>query len=80
MPHKPLMLSILLPIAGSSALPNQNIKPTVPFSFSLDPNVFIDPDGDPLTYSAALENQQPLPDWLTFNQTSENIYRNSTCR
>ena len=68
MPHKPLMLSILPP-CRSSALPNQNVKPTVPFNFSLDPNVFIDPDGDPLTYSAALQNQQPLPDWLTFNQT-----------
>ena len=57
------------PASGPAALPNQNVKPTVPFNFSLDPNVFTDPDGDPLTYSAALQNQQPLPDWLTFNQT-----------
>ena len=62
------------PIAGSSALPSQNVKPTVPFSFSLDPNVFTDPDGDPLTYSASLANQQPLPDWLTFNQTQTAEY------
>ena len=63
------MLSILTPASGPAALPSQNVKPTVPFNFSLDPNVFTDPDGDPLTYSAALQNQQPLPDWLTFNQT-----------
>jgi len=59
------------PIAGSSALPNQNIKPRVPFNFSLDSDIFTDPDGDPLTYSFALANQQPLPNWLIFNQTSE---------
>ena len=58
------------PIAGPAALPNQNVELTYsPFNFSLDPNVFIDLDGDPLTYSATLANQQPLPDWLTFNQT-----------
>jgi len=58
------------PIAGSSALPGQYVNPAVPFSFSLDPDVFTDPDGDLLTYRATLANQQPLPNWLTFNQTS----------
>jgi len=59
------------PIIGPGVSPSQNFKPAAPFSFSLDPNDFTDPDGDPLTYSATLVNQQPLPNWLTFNQTSE---------
>jgi len=57
------------PIVGTSALPDQYVKPTIPFNFLLAPNVFVDPDEDPLTYSASLANQQPLPEWLTFNQT-----------
>lgn len=28
---------------------------------------FSDPDGDPLSYSATLENGEPLPAWLTFD-------------
>jgi len=59
------------PIIGPGVLPGQNVKSTVPFSFSLDPDDFTDPDGDSLTYGAALTSQQPLPNWLTFNQTSE---------
>jgi len=59
------------PIAGSSALPNQNIKPAMPFNFSLDSNVFTDPDGDPLICNATVAGQQPLPNWLIFNQSSE---------
>jgi len=57
------------PIVGPSALPSQNIKSTVPFTFSFNSTVFIDPDGDPLIYSVAPANQQPLPKWLGFNQT-----------
>jgi len=59
------------PIAGSSALPNQNVKPAIPFNFSLDTNVFTDPDGDPLICNATVAGQQPLPNWLIFNQSSE---------
>jgi len=59
------------PIAGSSALPNQNIKPAMPFNFSLDSNVFTDPDGDPLICNATVAGQQSLPNWLIFNQSSE---------
>ena len=57
------------PHAGPAIFPNQIVKPTIPFNFSFDANAFIEPDGDPLTYSVTLTNQQPLPDWLTFNQT-----------
>jgi len=59
------------PIIGPGVLPNQNVKQEVPFNFSLDSNVCIDPDGDYLNYSASLANQQPLPNWLTFNQNSQ---------
>lgn len=29
-------------------------------------NAFIDPDNDPLTYAATLENGSDLPAWLVF--------------
>ncbi|MEH2022944.1 beta strand repeat-containing protein [Nostoc sp.] len=40
------------------------------FNFSLPANTFADADaGDNLTYSATLENGNPIPSWLTFNGT-----------
>ena len=38
------------------------------FRFVIPANIFSDPDGDPLTLSAALDNGQPLPRWLTFDR------------
>ena len=38
------------------------------FRFVIPVNIFSDPDGDQLTLSAALDNGQPLPRWLTFDR------------
>src|SRR6185437_2599064 len=37
-----------------------------PISYSVSGH-FSDPDGDPLTFSATLQNQSPLPNWLSIN-------------
>jgi VCBS repeat-containing protein len=37
------------------------------FSFTLAPDVFIDPDGDVLSFTATLANGDALPSWLQFN-------------
>lgn len=42
-----------------------------PFSFALPTQMFIDPDGDQLTYSATLENGDPLPAWLEFDPNTQ---------
>ncbi len=44
------------------------VKKSSKLEFTIPKDAFIDPDpGDNLTYSATLENGQPLPSWLTFN-------------
>ncbi|MFN6482591.1 putative Ig domain-containing protein, partial [Nostoc sp. DedQUE02] len=44
------------------------------FNFTIPENTFIDVDaGDILTYTAALENGDPLPSWLTFNPVTHNF-------
>ncbi|MBX9256369.1 putative Ig domain-containing protein, partial [Desmonostoc muscorum CCALA 125] len=41
------------------------------FNFTLPANTFADVDlGDSLTYTAKLDNGNPLPSWLTFNATT----------
>lgn len=45
----------------------QQITEDVAFTFQFAANVFNDVDGDPITYSAALQNGSPLPEWLTFD-------------
>lgn len=37
------------------------------FTVEIPANAFQDPDGDPLTYSATLEDGSDLPDWLSFD-------------
>ncbi|WP_160153352.1 putative Ig domain-containing protein [Microbulbifer sp. ALW1] len=37
------------------------------FSYTVPTNIFSDPDGDGLTYSAKLSNGNNLPSWLSFN-------------
>lgn len=37
------------------------------WNFPVPANTFMDPDGDSLTFSAALKNGSPLPSWLTFD-------------
>ncbi len=42
------------------------------FNFTIPDNTFIDVDaGDSLTYTATLENGDPLPSWLTFNSATK---------
>ncbi|MCT7960571.1 DUF4347 domain-containing protein [Laspinema sp. D1] len=43
---------------------------TQPFSFQFPATTFTDADGDTLTYSATLDNDNPLPSWLSFNPTT----------
>jgi Ca2+-binding RTX toxin-like protein len=58
------------PILGS-AIADQTATEDAIFTFTLPANSFTDVDaGDSLTYSAKLENGNPLPSWLTFNATT----------
>lgn len=41
------------------------------WSFKLPAGLFTDPDGDMISYFASLTNGSPLPDWLSFNQSSQ---------
>jgi Putative Ig domain/Domain of unknown function (DUF4114)/von Willebrand factor type D domain len=50
---------------------DQNATEDTNFTFTIPENTFADVDpGDVLTYSAALENGNALPSWLTFNPTT----------
>jgi hypothetical protein len=40
-------------------------------SFALPASTFVDPQGQTMTYSAALSNGQALPNWLSFNSATE---------
>lgn len=46
---------------------DQTVVLNQPFQLQLPDNMFVDPDGDPLTYSATLEGGAALPTWLVFN-------------
>jgi hypothetical protein len=55
----------------SSAIANQAATEDATFSFTIPANTFSDVDaGDTLTYSATLENGNPLPSWLVFDATT----------
>ena len=55
----------------SGTLPNQIAAIGQPFSLSLAPNTFTDPQGDPLILSADIYNStQSLPAWLSFNPST----------
>lgn len=59
------------PGIAAAALQPTTITAQVPFHFALNPALFSDSDGDPLTYDAILQCGQPLPSWLNFNSSSE---------
>jgi len=42
----------------------------VPFSYAMDPLVFVEPDGDPLIFSAGQEGGASLPTWLAFDPST----------
>lgn len=44
-----------------------------PFQFSFPVNAFSDSDGDKLIYSAAMNNGDPLPAWISFDRESRNF-------
>jgi hypothetical protein len=50
--------------------PGQIWTANQPVSFTLPSNTFVDPQGEKLTYTAALSNGQALPTGLTFNATT----------
>jgi hypothetical protein len=52
-----------------ASIPDHAALPGAPFSYSVA-STFADPDGDPLTYSATLADDSPLPAWLTFDPAS----------
>lgn len=48
-------------------IPDANATVDEPFTYTFAADAFQDPDGHPLTFSAALPDGAMLPDWLTFN-------------
>ena len=55
------------PIADQVAAENQ------PFGFSFPVTTFVDPEGDPLGYSAQLAGGAPLPAWLNFDAVNRSF-------
>jgi Ca2+-binding RTX toxin-like protein len=55
--------ALVVPIADQFVTENQQ------FSFSID-GAFSDPDGDAITYSAALVDGSGLPEWLSFDAST----------
>lgn len=48
-------------------IPDQSASEDTLFGFTFDEGTFIDIDGDALSYTAALEDNSPLPAWLSFD-------------
>ncbi|MCV3764546.1 M10 family metallopeptidase C-terminal domain-containing protein [Rhizobium sp. TRM95796] len=51
----------------ASAIADIQAEAGTNFLVEISPGAFEDPDGDPLTYSATLEDGSDLPDWLSFD-------------
>lgn len=58
------------PVIASDGLQDQNGFEGQEFLYILSPEIFTDPENDPLTVSAYLEGGNALPVWLTFNNIS----------
>jgi hypothetical protein len=63
-----------LTVTDVNQAPSLNVVPTDQtileartLSYQLPENTFVDPDGDTITYSAALSSGDPLPAWLSFD-------------
>jgi len=53
-------------------IPNQNATTNTPFTFTLSPDTFADPDvHDTLTVAATLADGSPLPGWLSFSPATD---------
>ncbi|WP_019499802.1 DUF4347 domain-containing protein [Pseudanabaena sp. PCC 6802] len=51
----------------ATAIADQTAKKDAAFNFTIPANTFSDVDNATLTYTATLENGDPLPTWLSFN-------------
>ena len=51
----------------ANQIPDQQSFENAFFQFQFAPNAFTDQDGDTLTYTATLDNDDPLPAWLIFD-------------
>ena len=54
-------------------IPDQEVIEGNEFDFDVPADTFSDPDLDVLVLSATLDDDSPLPDWLTFNPITENF-------
>nr|WP_294565532.1 putative Ig domain-containing protein [uncultured Rhodopila sp.] len=61
----------------AAATPGQTWVAGKAISLALPATTFADPQGQKLTYKAALANGQPLPNWLTFNAATETFSGNA---
>ena len=56
----------------ATPLADQTTAENAPFSFTVPASTFADVDaGDTLTYTATLDNGNPLPSWLAFNPATQ---------
>ena len=54
-----------------NAIVDQSVDQNSEFSFTLPANTFTDANGDTLSFSASQQNGEALPDWLTFDSTTQ---------
>lgn len=57
----------------ANAIADQTVTDGKAFSYTIAANAFTDPDADPLTYTATLEDGSALPAWLSFNASTRVI-------
>ena len=55
----------------ATPIPDQTATVNQTFTFTIPANTFEDADGDPLNYTAVLDDGSALPDWLTFDDTNQ---------
>ncbi|KAJ3426599.1 soluble calcium-activated nucleotidase [Anaeramoeba flamelloides] len=60
------------PILNTPIDNNSHNKSTA-FDFTIPEDTFTDPEEQTLTYTATLENGDPLPDWMTFTASTQNF-------
>jgi hypothetical protein len=61
-----------LPPYVKSLIENQNATVGKPFSFTVPENIFVDEDSsDTLTYSAQMQNGDPIPAWIVFEPSAK---------
>ncbi|WP_197451697.1 Calx-beta domain-containing protein [Rosistilla oblonga] len=62
----------------SDDLPSFTATVDKPFAFDVPSDSFVDPDSDQtLVYNARLTDGSPLPDWLSFDPTSQSFHSDS---